>query len=160
MSYRCRDDTKKSNRLHHQSNLQSPFQAAFVIKLCTAVFQFFIPNTMVLPTSHSRAFLSKYLITEMAVTSSRKKGTYTGNRHSVESSRASGYISRWIFAQTSFVLHFPLLVWCDSAKNFIWYSHMSAEECTKYFYLIADGFKCVFLKTDILNLLETHVNVA
>jgi len=32
-----------------------------------------VPNTMVLPTSHSRAFLSKYLITEMAVTSSSNK---------------------------------------------------------------------------------------
>jgi len=34
---------------------------------------FLIPNTKVLSTSHSRAFLSKYLITEKAVTSFSKK---------------------------------------------------------------------------------------
>jgi hypothetical protein len=74
MSYCCRDDTRKSNRLHHQSKLpvSPPSCLCNQIMYCS-IPVLFIPNTTVLSTSHSRAFLSKHLLTEKAVTSTSKK---------------------------------------------------------------------------------------
>jgi hypothetical protein len=121
--------------------------------------KFFIPNTMVLSTSHSRAFLSKYLITEKAVTSSNKKECVQAAGTAEDREPLAIFLGEF-FAHTSFALHCPLLVWWDSVKNVIWCSHLFTEECKEHFYLIADWFKCVPPKTGILNLLETQVNVA
>jgi hypothetical protein len=84
----------------------------------------------------------------------------TGSRHSAEGREPLAIFLGEFFAHTSFFLHCPLLVWWDSVKNVIWCSHLLIEECKKHFYLIADRFKCVPPKTDILNLIETQVIIA
>jgi hypothetical protein len=66
--------TKKRNRLRHQYKHPISPPSSFCNQIMyRSVPLFLIPNTMVLSTSHSRAFLSKYFITEKAVTSSSKK---------------------------------------------------------------------------------------
>jgi hypothetical protein len=99
---------------------------------------------MVLSTSHSRAFLSKYLIIEKAVTSSSKKKK--------ECIKATGTLQRAdeplaiLLAEFSPILHsfFTVHNWCGVIQLRTLYGVAICLQKNEknHFYLIADWFKC------------------
>lgn len=102
---------------------------------------------MVLSTSHSKAFLSKYLITEKVMTSSSKEKK--------ECIKATGTLQRAdeplaiFLGEFSPILHsfFTVHHWCGVIQLRTLYGVAKClQKNEKNFYLIADGFECFLPK--------------